>query len=327
MSDRVRARAPGRVNLIGDHTDYTDGLALPMAIDRFLLVEGVVSDRFRLASERFDEPAEFACGTSPDDVDGWAKFVAAVAAEVAATTGIVGTVTSEIPAGGLSSSAALEIALALALGDEHDPVELAILARRAEHRATGVPTGIMDQLCIASASAGHATLIDCRTLDVDHVSIPEDAAIAVEFVEPRTLVGSAYALRHDECLRAEAEIGPLRDAVVADAESIPDPILRRRARHVITENRRVTAFIAALGARDFREAGRIMTDGHRSLRDDFECSTPTMDRAVDEWVERRGVFGARMTGGGFGGCIVALCDPEADFAGIRVRPVGGAART
>ncbi len=326
MSNRIRVRAAGRVNLIGDHTDYTEGLALPIAIDRYTEIDAEPSDRFQLRSAGFDDAADFAIGTDPDELGGWPRYVAAVADEVGATRGLTGTVVSDIPEGGLSSSAALEIALALALGFEGSATELAALCQRAERRATGVPTGIMDQLCIASARAGHGTLIDCRTLEIEHVPVPDDVAITVELVAPRTLVGSEYAARHDECMRAAAAIGPLRDADPRAAGAISDPVLRRRARHVTTENRRVPAFADALRSGDFATAGAIMTEGHRSLRDDFENSTPAMDQAVDQLVATPGVYGARMTGGGFGGSLVVLSEPDAAVPGIRVRPVTGVSR-
>lgn len=325
-ASRLVARAPGRVNLIGEHTDYTGGLAMPMAIDRYIGIDAEPADRVRLRSDRFEDVAEFDLGAVVDDVTGWARFVAAVAAEVGGESGIDGTVTSDIPSGGLSSSAALELAVALALGFDGTPRDLARLARRAEHAATGVPTGIMDQLCIATARAGHASLIDCNTLAIEYVPVRADVAVVIEFVAPRTLVGSEYATRHDECLRAEAAIGPLRLATPADADTIADPTLRRRARHVTTENERVGAFAAALAAGDHVTAGEIMADGHRSLRDDFECSTEQMDQAVAGYLATPGVYGARMTGGGFGGCLVAWCDPDAVVTGTRVRPVGAAHR-
>ncbi len=227
----------------------------------------------------------------------------------------------------MSSSAALEVAVALALGFEGPPLELAQLARRAEHAATGVPTGIMDQLCIASARQGHATLIDCDTLEVTAVPIPDDVAIVVQFVAHRTLEGSEYTDRVGECARAEASIGPLRAATPGDVERIDDELARRRARHVITENARVTAFADALARGDYARAGDLMVASHRSLSDDFAVSTPTMDGAVRHLLEQPGVFGARMTGGGFGGCVVALCRPGASTPGDRVRPVDGASVT
>ncbi|MCU0260419.1 MAG: hypothetical protein MUE78_05320, partial [Ilumatobacteraceae bacterium] len=256
----------------------------------------------------------------------WGRYVAAVAAEMSAPRGARGRVSTTVPVGaGLSSSAALEVATALALGWEGAPTELAQLARRAEHRATGVPTGIMDQLCIAAAVADHALLIDCHDLTIRPVPVPAALEVVVLHVAHRTLEGSGYADRAAECARAEAAIGPLRLARPGDETSIDDPVVRRRARHVLTENERVRAVCAALGAGDLGEVGRIVTDGHRSLRDDFEVSTPAMDEAVDRLVSTPGVLGARMTGGGFGGCVVALCEPGVEVPGWRVRAVGAAA--
>ncbi|MBU6201084.1 MAG: galactokinase [Acidobacteria bacterium] len=329
---RVVVRAPGRVNLIGDHTDYTGGLVLPMAIDRWTVIECAPRPgRIELAST--DEPAP-ASVPLPVDVEPssieprWARYVAAMARELHATTGIEGSVSTTIPIGsGLSSSAALLVATALALGADPEPVALAMAARRAEHAATGVPTGIMDQLCIASANAGHATLIDCHSLEVRHLPVPDGVSVVVRFVAPRTLEGSAYADRVAECARAEAEIGPLRLATPADVASISDPLVRRRARHVVTENARVRAFAEAMAGGRFAEAGDLMVEGHRSLADDFDTSTRAMDGAVESLSSLPGVFGARMTGGGFGGCVVALCEAGADVPGWVVRPTGRAYRT
>lgn len=316
----MKAVAPGRVNLIGDHTDYTGGLVLPMAIDRHTVID----------FEPVDGPTAL---TSDDASDPhWLRYPDAVAAEMhdagIPVRNVHGHVTTTIPVGaGLSSSAALEIASALALGFNGTPAELAQLTRRAEHRATGVPTGIMDQLCIASAREGHATLIDCRSLGVTHVPVPSDVKFVVRFVAHRTLQGSEYADRVAQCTEIERRIGPLRDATLHDVESLGDDTLLRRARHVVTENSRVLEFAAALGAGDFAAAGSLMTDGHRSLSDDYATSNAVMDAAVKELVATPGVLGARMTGGGFGGCVVAMCEPAAVVDGWVVRPVGAAVVT
>ncbi|CAN5622067.1 galactokinase [soil metagenome] len=326
-----RVRAPGRVNLIGDHTDYTGGLVLPMAIDRATEIEfRPIPDRIRLTSDTEPDGIDLALPVDRADVTGvrpaWGRYVAAVAAEMGSTAGFEGRVTTTIPVGaGLSSSAALEVAVALALG-AHDPVDVATLCQRAENRATGVPTGIMDQLCIAAADEGSAMLIDCSTLAMVPVEVPDHVEILVRFVAHRTLEGSAYGDRVRECADAEAVIGPLREATTADLDRIDDPHVRARARHVITENARVRDFARALADGDAAAAGQVMTDGHRSLRDDFETSTPVMDTAVHDLCATPGVYGARMTGGGFGGCVVALCRPGLDLDGWVVRPAGGARR-
>jgi galactokinase len=328
MSTRRIVRVPGRVNLIGDHTDYTGGLVLPMAIDRWTAVDSSPGGSvIELVSDNEPEAVEL---TLPIDVDprsvepAWGRFVAAVAMELGARTGLHGHVASDIPVGaGLSSSASLELALALSLGFQGSALELAQLGQRAEHRATGVPTGIMDQLCIAAAVEGHATLIDCSTFQVDPVAIPPDVEVVVLFVAHRTLVGSEYSTRVQQCAAAELEVGPLRHADAESVEEIDDPIIRSRARHVVTENDRVRTTAAALRRGDLVEAGRAMVESHHSLRDDFATSTAAMDGAVARLCDIPGVFGARMTGGGFGGCVVALCRPGAVDEGWVVRAAGG----
>jgi galactokinase len=320
------------VNLIGDHTDYTGGLVFPMAIDRGTTIEFEMGgDLIALASDADPDPLTIALPVTGDPMDvapAWGRYVAAMAAQIGATTGLAGSVSSDIPAGaGLSSSAALECAVGLALGFDGSPTELALAARRAEHAATGVPTGIMDQLCIAAATAGHATMIDCHTLDITHVPVPTEVDVVVEFVAHRTLVGSAYGDRVVECTRAEEVIGPLRDATLDDlarARHHLDDLAWRRARHVVTENERVRAFADALAAGDYARVGRLMTASHESLRIDFETSTPIMDDAVSRMSDTPGVFGARMTGGGFGGCVVAVCEPGALSAGWVVTASDGA---
>jgi galactokinase len=332
MAATKRVYAPGRVNLIGDHTDYTGGLVFPMAIDRGITIDYADGgSSIELTSDAQDDRVsiDLPFHAPPADVPvAWGTYVAAVAQELGARRGLSGAITSTIPAGaGLSSSAALECAVGLALDFAGTPVELALMAQRAEHAATGVPTGIMDQLCIAAAIEGHATLIDCHTLDVTNVPVPDDLDVVVLFVAHRTLVGSAYADRVGECARAEAALGPLRLATLDDVDRGDlDDVARRRSRHVISENQRVRDFAAALERADYATAGAIMTASHRSLAADFETSTAAMDAAVADLTARSGVFGARMTGGGFGGCVVALCEPGALANGWLVRASAGAHR-
>ncbi len=326
----MRTRAPGRVNLIGDHTDYTGGLVFPMAIDRWTTFEGSEADgTVTVESRNVEGTVHFAIGApfDPGMQPSWGRYVAAVASVVNPLHGITGTVGSDVPVGaGLSSSAALELCLAHALNHDISPLSLALLMQQAERMATGVPTGIMDQLCIATAREGTGTLIDCGTFHVTHVPIPDDVEIVVRFVAHRTLEGSGYSDRVRECAEAESAIGPLRDADPAAVAEIADPVAARRARHVVSENRRVLEFTRALTHGDLREAGRLMRESHASLSHDFEVSTPQMDSVVEEACATRGVHGARMTGGGFGGCIVALCEPGTGLPGWRVRPVGAAER-
>ena len=322
----MRVRAPGRVNLIGDHTDYTGGLVFPMAIDRWTEISYEIADDVTTLTSAdetgtvtFPNDAQFDAAFSPR----WGRYVLAVATQLAHARSIIGHITTSIPVGaGLSSSAALEMAVALALGSNHSSQELALLGQRAEQLATGVPTGIMDQLCIASAQAQHGTLIDCHTLNVQHIPIPEDIEIVVQFIAHRTLEGSEYADRVAQCATAESLIGPLRMATLNDVATIKDSTIQQRAHHVVSENARVTQFIDALTQNDYAAAGRIMNASHHSLATDFATSTQQMNDAVAAACATPGVYGARMTGGGFGGCIVALCTPGSELPGWKVQPVG-----
>lgn len=324
----MRAIAPGRVNLIGDHTDYTGGFVFPMAIDRYTTIEFEYTDStISLTSADDPDPVSFSLGNAFDSAMSprWGRYVAAVTSLIPAPRGISGSISTTIPVGaGLSSSAALEIAVALATGASSEPSDVAQLTQRAEHLATGVPTGIMDQLCIASARKEHGTLIDCRSLEVHHVPIPSDIEFVVQFIAHRTLEGSEYATRVAQCAAAEKIIGPLRDASIDSTSKISDTIIRQRAEHVINENQRVHQFCHALKSRDYRASGHLMTDSHWSLSRLYETSTPQMDQAVTDILARDGVYGARMTGGGFGGCIVAMVQPGTPLDGWRVRPVNGA---
>lgn len=324
----IRTFAPGRVNLIGDHTDYTGGLCLPIALQWGTTVEGTPGgDRIRISSRLDDTTTDFGLDpVDPADVDGWARYVAAVIAEVRPSVGFTGTISTTLPIGaGLSSSAALEVALCLALGFDGPLIELAHAAQRAEHAAVGVPCGIMDQLTSVMGRRGHALLIDCASLEVLPVPIPDGAEIRI--IDPgqsRALAGSEYADRRDSCNRAESLVGPLRAATLESVEAIGDPVLRRRARHVVTENHRVMTAAKALRRGDWKTLGEAMFASHASLRDDFEVSTPLLDEIVTNLANTPGVHGARLTGAGFGGCVVVLCEPgAAPFAEV-VRASRGA---
>lgn len=323
------AFAPGRVNLIGDHTDYTGGFVLPMAIQLGTTVvfdEG--GDRVRLVSDREPEPADLPLKIEkPSSVHPpWARFVAGVIAEIRPPVGGTGSITTTLPVGeGLSSSASLEVAVAMALGFAGSAAALAAACRQAEQRAVGVPCGIMDQLVSVSGREGHALLVDCSSNSVKPVAIPDGCeVVAIPSGEPRTLAGSRYADRKVECEKAATFIGPLRSADLASLASIPDPVLRRRARHVLTENQRVNEFAGCLIGGDLAEAGRLMVDSHRSLAGDFDVSTPALDGLVAKLVETPGVFGARLTGAGFGGSVVALTTPGALQEGRLLRASTGA---
>ncbi len=325
----MTSRAPGRVNLIGDHTDYTGGLVLPMAIDRVTTVSLELGGRVvKLTSATETLPALVDVDvTDPSAVHPpWARYVAGIVAVLRPGTGGTGTVETQLPVGaGLSSSAALEVAVALALGFQGSPLELALACQQAEHVAAGVPSGIMDQLASAAGVPGCALLIDCTSLEVTPVPVPESVeVVVVDSGERRALATSAYAERRRQCEEAAALIGPLREASPEAAGSLDDPTLQRRARHVVTENLRVAAFAQALAVGDVVGAGARMTQSHASLRDDFEVSTPTLDGLAEGLCATGGVYGARLTGAGFGGCVVALAAPGAVAGGWRFRPAGGA---
>lgn len=341
------ARAPGRVNLIGDHTDYTGGLVLPMAIDRHTTIVFERSDDVSATSSNFGGEVRFGLpvADAPAVQPAWGRYIAGVAAAMSerhmTPRGFTGVITTDLPiGGGLSSSAALEVAAALAFGIDAgidkgkvtDIATIAAVCRRAEHLATNMPCGIMDQLTSLAGIKDHALLIDCHSLDVTPIRIPESLAVWVVEVSSRTLDGSEYPTRVAQCAAAEREIGPLRLADVHSANQIVDPVVRARARHVVTENERVRQFATALVAGDFRAAGRLMIASHVSLRDDFATSTAQMDAAVEHYSRMPGVYGVRMTGGGFGGCIVVLgdvdidvdADADAAIVGMRVHAADGA---
>ncbi len=345
----ISAIAPGRVNIIGDHTDYTGGLVLPMAINLATTIVGERNNTGEIRLTSADEGGEVVIALDVDDptqvTPTWGRYVAGVAKamrEVGAKTGgeigtetntpfektvqgFSGHVTTTLPVGaGLSSSAALEVAVALALGFSGSIIELAKLTQHAEHIASGVPCGILDQLSSAAGVAGHALKIDCHTLAIEPVPMPPDVEVVILFGHHRTLVGSAYAERVAQCAAAEAVIGPLRLATLDDVLEIDDAVVAMRAQHVVSENKRVRDFGLAMSASDYRAAGALMIESHQSLRNEFETSTPHMDSLVSELMITRGVYGARMTGGGFGGCVVALTEPGALEDGWHVTASRGA---
>lgn len=318
----VAAFAPGRVNLIGDHTDYTGGLAMPMAIHlgtEVLFERAPGCDEVELTSSADGEPAQVPlaldrAGLAIGELTPkWARYVAGVVATVQPACGGRGRVTSDLPIGaGLSSSASLEVALALALGHEGTPLELARSCQEAESLATGVATGNLDQIAISFAREQHAMFLDCATSEIAHVELPPDVEIvAVHCGVDRTVASSAYGERQSECATAEREIGPLRSARPWEVDRISDRLVRRRARHVVSENARVRAYRAALEQMDLKAAGELMNDSHRSLSADYDVSIWELDELVG-WMQSLGdVFGARLTGAGFGGCAVAMCRPGA----------------
>lgn len=326
----VRAHSPGRVNLIGDHTDYNEGLALPMAVDLGTTVTFVPDGGTRVVLRSSSEPdaadVDVHVALDPGQLRAleprWARYVAAIVATVRPSSGGAGTIDTTLPIGaGLSSSAALEVATALALGCEPEPLVLARTCQYAEQAATGVPTGIMDQLVVSAAQEGSALMIDFADLSMEAVEMPAGAeVVVVHSGETRFLDRSAYAQRRAECEAAAFRMGPLGRLDPEVALALPDALLRRRARHVVSECARVRWFAEALRTGDLAEAGRLMTASHHSLADDYEVSTPGLDSLVESLVGRQGVFGARLTGAGFGGCVVALTEPGALDLGAFATP-------
>ena len=321
-------RAPGRVNLIGEHTDYNLGFVLPMALDLACYTASAPREdgRLRVFSENYGEAREWAVEDLPALRPGghWSDYPFGVARELVRAGYPVRPmnllVWSTVPPGsGLSSSAALEVSVALALldGGAIQPLELVRLCRRAENEFVGAPCGIMDQYVAVFGREGAAICIDCRSLEHRPVRLPADVAIfAVNTMVKHELGQSAYPVRVQECRSAAAALGveSLRDATLAGLErrrdQIPDPYYRR-ARHVITENRRVQDFMSACESQDLTTMGRLLVESHRSLRDDYEVSCEELDFLVETARGIPGVLGARMTGGGFGGCTVNLLRKDA----------------
>jgi galactokinase len=323
--------APGRANLIGEHTDYNDGFVLPFAINRgtfaaaaphrdavLELTSRQAAGRGAGAGGRVEIPLD---SLAPGSVTGWAAYPAGVVWALREAgypvTGARVAVDSDLPQGaGLSSSAALECAVALALtqlaGLDVVRQELAAIARRAENDFVGVPTGIMDQSAALLCQAGHALLLDCRSGEADSVPLdPALSGLALVIIDTRArhaLTESGYGARHIECEEAARALGvrTLREVPGPDSlAGLADPVLRRRARHVITENQRVLEAAALLRRGKTAGIGRLLNESHASLRDDFEISWPEADVAVDAAVGA-GALGARMMGGGFGGSVIAL---------------------
>jgi galactokinase len=312
-------RAPGRVNLMGDHTDYYEGLVLPLAIELECVVASSRNEDGRVRVRSLDEePAVEVGGDGADEgaPPGWGRYVAGVVRALAERgrepAGIDAVLASSVPPGsGLSSSAALEVALALALCDaaglDLDATELALACQRAEHLATGVPSGIMDQLAATSGAEGHALLIDCRSLEHERVPMPEGLEVlVVHSGKDRELEDTPYAERRaaGEAIASALGLDSLRDATL---EQVADEPI---ARHVVTENERVRRTAAALATGDRAALAELFTASHRSLRDDYRVSTPELDLLVAALIEA-GAVGARLTGAGFGGAVVALCEAGA----------------
>jgi galactokinase len=326
--------APGRVNLIGEHTDYNQGYVLPIAIGQTTRATVAVrpDGRLRAVSAQTGDAFEGPVATlRPGSVAGWAAYVAGVVWALREdghdVPGLDVAIDSDVPIGaGLSSSAALECAVAVAVdelaGIGLDGARLAVLAQRAENEFAGVPTGGMDQRASLLCTAGHALLLDCR--DDSAVQVPFDPAAAglhllvIDTRVHHALGDGQYRSRREECARAAAALGvdSLREVDPAALDRLDDPLLRRRARHVVTENARVLEVVDLLRAGRLADVGEVFTRSHASMRDDYEISAPELDVAVETAVAA-GALGARMTGGGFGGSAIALADdPERVAAAV-----------
>jgi galactokinase len=328
-------RAPGRVNLIGEHVDYNDGLVLPMAIDRYCYVAAAPRPDavVRIHSVQFDETVDIPLEGDLGERLHWASYIAAVVWSLRRARRAVGgadiVIDSQIrPGGGLSSSAALTVATAhalLTLQEERlDPIDLALVCQRAEVEYVGARVGIMDPLVAISGLSGHALLIDCRDLTFEPVAIDESevAIVVANTMVKHDLATGAYNERRRECeavlgllRQSHPEARSLRDAaslqIQSETDAWPD-LLRRRARHVISEIDRVQAAVEALRHRDYTSLGKLLNESHESLDRDYDVSCPELNTMVS-LSRDLGALGARLTGGGFGGCVINLTkatDPE-----------------
>jgi galactokinase len=344
----IEVRAPGRVNLIGEHTDYNDGFVMPAAIGYYTHVRARRRDDriVTVRSDRFPEPAAFQLDRLPRTRRGdWADYARGILIELAAggiaLRGADVLVTATLPLGaGLSSSASFEIALALAMlaaaEASMESTEIARLAQCAEHEHVGIRSGIMDQFAVLRSHAHHAMLLDTRTLEVELVPVPERAAIVVA----NTMVKHALAASEYNARRAECEAGvrilqqtlprirALRDVtleMLEQHEADLPAVVYRRCRHVVTEDARAGEAANALRAGNLAALGSLLNASHESLKNDYEVSCPELDRMVEIARTIEGVYGARMTGGGFGGCTVNLV--AADRAAAFARRLARAYRT
>ncbi len=339
MADTSVAFAPGRVNLIGEHTDYNEGLALPFAIDKGVTVRATVRPEAMITAAALDLGEEdcFALGEA-SRADGWRAFVRGAVAELSdagvSVAGAALEITGDIERGsGLSSSAALEVALCLALvalsdAPPLDRMELAQLCSRVENEWVGAQTGLLDQLAALFGEREHAVRIDFRSLEImpTVLELGDYKLVALDSGQSHSHAGSGYNQRRAECAMAREQLGlaSLRDATVRMADRLPAP-LAGRVRHVVSENERVDETVDALSHQDLKRVGDLLNASHASLRDDYEVSTP----AVEETVARlrgAGALGARIVGGGFGGHVLGLLPPgaRAPEGAIEVRAGPGA---
>lgn len=329
-------RAPGRVNLIGEHTDYNDGFVFPMAIEPMVVFvararnDGLI----RFTSSLFPgKPVELSLTQKIGKGDPkWSNYVrgpiALLLDKGIPLVGMDCLIANTLPmGGGLSSSAAMEVGTTRTLltlaGEELDEKSIALICQKAEHSYAGVPCGIMDQTIVASGKAGHAMLLDCRDNSKQFVPLnPGDLTVVIcNSMVKHELSGGEYAERREQCEKAveilqktNPSIRALRDATLNNVEAAKDAmgdVVYRRARHVVTEDERCLKFADCLKTQKYEQAGQLMVQSHNSLRDDYEVSVPELDFLVETAMGIKGVYGSRMTGGGFGGCTVSLVQPRA----------------
>lgn len=313
--------APGRVNLIGEHVDYHGGPVFPLAIDLGVtIVAGLSTGGSHAVSVGYRKGAPFRVGMldAKRPVTSWSKYVAGAAWAVGAKRDLLVSVASDLPTGtGLSSSAAIEVAAGILWNMVDDlglgPLDVARAGQRAENQYVGVPCGIMDQTASAMGRAGHAMVLDTGTLDILYKPLPDDVAVVVCETGVRHSLGdSGYPDRRRASEEAARQLGVsvLKDATIEDVERLEDPILRKRARHVVTEIARVWEFAEALEAKDRKAIFSLMQASHLSLRDDYEVSCPELDAMAEACWSHEATWGGRMTGGGFGGACVALVEKD-----------------
>ncbi|MCA1900149.1 MAG: galactokinase [Chloroflexi bacterium] len=321
---QIVARAPGRVNLIGEHTDYNDGFVMPMAIDHavWIALAPRADSIVRIRSLDLQADSVFDLNALKKG-EGWAEYVKGVASELQEAgyrlRGFDAVMSGDVPRGaGLSSSAAVELAAACAFsqvsGFAWNAVEMAQIAQRAENRWVGVNCGIMDQMASAASKEGCALFLDCRALEIQYAPLPEKTSVVIlDTSTRRGLVDSAYNERRSQCEEAARWFGvkALRDVRAEDlkrGEGELSEVVMKRARHIVTENQRVLEAAQAMRAGDIKRLGELFNASHASLRDDFEVANEALNQIVECAQEQPSCYGARMTGAGFGGCAVALVE-------------------
>jgi galactokinase len=326
-SPSLLVRAPGRVNLIGEHTDYNGGYVLPMAIERavWIALRPRIDRQVRVASLDFGQLATFSLDDLQRGGSGWIEYLKGVSWALEADgyrlRGWEGTMAGDVPIGaGLSSSAAIEMATARAFavvsGFAWEPLRMAQAGRRAENKWVGVSSGIMDQMASAASVAGHALFLDCRSLEYEHVPLIIGVVVIVlDTATRRGLVDSGYNERFKQCQAAARQLGValLRDASLESLQKKAgelDEVILRRARHIVTEDQRVLEAVQAMRAGNVVRLGQLLDASHFSMRDDFEITNEALNIMVSCARKQKGCYGARMTGGGFGGCALAMVEAE-----------------